>query len=72
MHRGIGRMNMKKRLEKQTKKTKKLAELAHFKRNNLLRIIREASKQGLGVVLQECEVNKWKPILYASRFSTVF
>ena len=49
---------------------KKAAELTHFKRNKPLRIICDASKQGLGAVLQQCEENEWKPISYASRFLT--
>ena len=47
---------------------RKVAELTHFKRNKPLRIICDASKQGLGAVLQQCEENRWKPIAYASRF----
>ena len=47
---------------------KKVTELTHFKRNKPLRIICDASKQGLGAVLQQCEENKWKPISCASRF----
>ena len=49
---------------------KKAAELTHFKRNKPLRIICDASKQGLGAVLQQCEENERKPISYASRFLT--
>ena len=49
---------------------KKAAELTHFKRNKPLRIFCDASKQGLGAVLQQCEENEWKPISYASRFLT--
>ena len=49
----------------------KEADLMHFKRNRPLRIICDASKFGLGAVLQQCEENKWKPIPYASRFLTV-
>ena len=37
---------------------RKVAELTHFKRNNSLRIICDASKQGLGAVLQQCEKNR--------------
>ena len=47
---------------------RKVAELTHFKRNKQLRIICDASKQGLDAVLQQCEENRWKPIAYASRF----
>ena len=49
---------------------RKVAELTHFKRNRPLRIICDASKNGLGAVLQQCEENTWKPISYASRFLT--
>ena len=44
------------------KEVKKTAELTHFERNKPLRIICDASKQGLGAVLQQCEENEWKPI----------
>ena len=49
---------------------KRVAELTHFKINKPLRIICDASKQGLGAVMQQCEENQWKPISYASRFLT--
>ena len=55
-------------------KVKKITELPHFKRQNKLRIICDASKKGLGAVLQQSEEkeNCWKPIAYASRFLTNF
>ena len=49
---------------------KKVANLTHFKRNKPLRKNCDASKQGLGAVLQQCEGNEWKSISYASRFLT--
>ena len=49
---------------------KRVVELTHFKKNKPLRIICDASKQGVGAVLQQCEENQWKPISYASRFLT--
>ena len=52
------------------KEVKKEAELTHFKRNKELRIICDASKQGLGAVLQQKGKEGWKPISYASRFLT--
>ena len=52
------------------KEVKKVAELTHLKRNKRQRIICDASKQGLRAVLQQCEVNEWKPNSYASRFCT--
>ena len=58
----------KKAFLKVNSEVKKVAELTHFKRNVPLRIICDASKNGLAAVLQQCEENKWKPISYASRF----
>ena len=48
----------------------KVAELTHFKRNKPLRIICDASKNGLHAVLQMNEQNSWEPLAYASRFLT--
>ena len=49
---------------------KKVAELTHFKRNKPLRIIYDASKNGVGAVLQMKEQDSWKPLAYASQFLT--
>ena len=49
---------------------RKIAELTHFKQNKLLKIFCDASKQGLGAVLQQREEEGWKPISYASKFLT--
>ena len=50
-----------------------ITELTHFKRNKKLRIICDASKQGLGAVLQQQQDNQeWKPVSFASRFLTNF
>ena len=47
--------------------------LSHFKRNQEIRFICDASKQGLGAVLQQNQSNReWKPICFASRFLTIF
>ena len=35
-----------------------------------MRIICDASKHGLGAVLQQCEKNRWKRYAYAARFSS--
>ena len=52
---------------------KKVVELSHFKRNQDTRISCDASKQGLGAVLQQSQKNgEWKPICFASRFLTDF
>ena len=45
-----------------------ITELTHFKRALPLRIICDASKDGLGAVLQQFEDAAWKPISFASRF----
>ena len=50
-----------------------VVELSHFSRNKEIRIICEASRQGLGAVLQQKQNEKeWKPICFASRFFTDF
>ena len=52
---------------------KNVVELTHFKRNKEIRIICDASKQGLGAVLQQRQDNSnWTPICFASRFLTDF
>ena len=52
---------------------KKVVELSHFKRNKEIRLICDASKQGLGAVLQQSQENgEWKPFCFASRFLTNF
>ena len=49
---------------------KKITKINHFKRDRPLRIICDASKAGLGAVLQQKEKDDWKPISFASRFLT--
>ena len=52
---------------------KEVVELSHFKRNQEIRIICDASKQGLGAVLQQSQTNgEWRPICFASRISSDF
>ena len=54
-------------------KVKQVAEVGHFKRSSPIRIICDASKAGLGAVLQQIDENnenKWSPIHFASRFLT--
>ena len=47
--------------------------MTHFKKDKKLRIICDASKQGLGAVLQKQQHNQsWKPVSFASRFLTSF
>ena len=56
-----------------TNEVKRVVELSHFKRNNETRIICDASKQGLGAVLQQRQKEgEWKPTCFASRFLTDF
>ena len=51
----------------------KTAELSHFKRDKEIRIICDASKQGLGAVYQEIQENgEWRSVCFASRFLTDF
>ena len=55
------------------KEIKSVVELSHFKRNQEIRIICDASKSGLGAVLQQKQSNnEWRPICFASRFLTDF
>ena len=52
---------------------KKITELTQFERNNPVRIICDATKKGLGAVLQQQQNNQdWKPMSFASRFLTDF
>ena len=52
---------------------KRMTELTHFKTDKKLRIICNASKQGLGAVLQQQQNNQeWKPVTFASRLLTNF
>ena len=54
-------------------KVKQVAEVGHFKRSSPIRIICDASKAGLGAVLQQIDENNennWRPIHFASRFLT--
>ena len=46
-----------KAFKRVNQEVRKVAELTHFKRNKPLRIICDASKQGLDAVLQQCEEN---------------
>ena len=56
---------------KTNQEVKKITELTHFKRNFPVRIICDASKKGLGAVLQQQQNNQdWKPVSFASRFLT--
>ena len=52
---------------------KRVVKLSHFKRTQEIRIKCDASKQGLGAVLQQSHINgEWKPICFASRFLSEF
>ena len=52
------------------KAVKEVEILSHFKRQIPLRIICDASKAGLGAVLQQKEQKGWQSISFASRFLT--
>ena len=44
-------------------------ELSHFERNEEIRIICDAGRQGLGAFLKQRQNNDdWRPICFASRF----
>ena len=50
----------------------KITEIGHFRRDAPVRIICDASKEGLGAVLQQQSELGWKPICFASRFLSEF
>ena len=61
-----------KAIQKVNEKVKQVTEVGHFKRSCPIRIICDASKLGLGAVLQQKDGNEnnWRPIHFASRFLT--
>ena len=56
--------------KKVNEEIKRAVKVNHFKRNCPLRVICDASKSGLGAVLQQQVENEWKPVCFASRFLT--
>ena len=59
-----------KAFEQINNEIKTVTNLNHFKRDCPLRIICDASKTGLGAVLQQEENGEWQPLSFASRFLT--
>ena len=59
--------------ERKNEEIKKVVELSHFKRNQENRTIRDASKQGLGAVLQQSQGNdEWNQFVLRQDFFTNF
>ena len=58
--------------EKIKEAIRKITELKHFKRDLPLRIICDASREGLGAMLQQEQEEGWETTHYASRFLTEF
>ena len=54
------------------KPSRRITEIQHFQRGLPLRIICDASKDGLGAVLQQQTKTGWQPISFASRFLAEF
>ena len=50
------------------KEIEKVSYNAHFDVNAKTRVTRDASKSGLGAVLEQQKEGQWTPIAYASRF----
>ena len=48
----------------------KITEVSHFKRSSPIRKICDASKAGLGAVLEQRDEIGWRPIRFASGFLT--
>ena len=61
-----------KTFEKIKEAIKQLTELKHFKRDLPVRIICDASKEGLVAMLQQKQEEGWEATHYASRFLTPF
>ena len=59
-----------KAYEEINKQVQKVPEVGHFKKSRKIRIICDASKAGLGAVLQQQEEIGWRPVHFASRFLT--
>ena len=55
----------------QIKEIKHITEIKHFNKNQPLRIISDASKEGLGTVLQQKTDEGWQATHFASRFLTI-
>ena len=69
----LGSRSRKRICTKKNDEIKKTVELSHFKRNQEIRIICDASKSGFDAVLQQSQsTGEWKPICFASRFLTDF
>ena len=49
-----------------------VTKIKHFQKNQPLRIMCDASKEGLGAVLQQKTEEEWQATLFASRFVTTF
>ena len=54
------------------KEIKQITEIKHFRKNQPLRIISDASREGLGAVLQQKTEEAWRATHFASRFLTTF
>ena len=65
--------NHEKAFVQYNKNIKIVVELSHFKRNQEIRVVCDASKNALGAVLQQKQSNnERRPIFFASRFLTDF
>ena len=62
--------NHNKAFQTINEKVKQVAEVVHFRKSCPIRIICDASKAGIGAVLQQEDNTGWRPIHYASRFLT--
>ena len=69
---GNGKKNKKPHFKTSKKQYTKLTETKHFRRNQPVRIICDASKEGLGAVLQQKCEEGWVATHFASRFLTTF
>ena len=54
------------------KEIQNITEITHFKKNQPMRIVRYASREGLGAVLQQQTEKSWKATHFATSFLTTF
>ena len=59
-----------KAFDEKNRQNQKVTEVGHFKKNGEIRIVSDASKACLGVVLQQQVEIGWRNIHFASRFLT--
>ena len=68
---GIDRRN-EEAFQRLRKAIQQITEIKHFKKNQPMRIVCDASREGLGAVLQQKTDEGWRAVHFASRFVITF